>query len=83
MTVQDWALTRGKWVVIKPAPKTSGGTDDLDDASAHSEDDQMAESPGKPSGTKRGMAETLAQVRSRVYGKCTATMRQHVCTTLD
>lgn len=62
-TVQEWALSQGKWVVMKPRPKVSSHIDDQDALGEHSEDDQVAESPGKPAGRKRIPTETLAEVR--------------------
>lgn len=66
-TVQEWALCAGKFVVIRTVPGASeAGTEDVEVASDDELDDQVAESPEKPSGGKRKASATIAEVRTRI-----------------
>lgn len=65
MTVQDWALKNGKWVVIMEAHGASDAyTEDPLHTSADSGEDEMAESPEKATGEKRKATTTMAEVRA-------------------
>lgn len=56
-------------MVIKAGPKGSAHTDEWDTTSVHSDDDQVAESPGKTARRKRAPTETLAEVRMPSNGE--------------